>query len=157
MSTSFHVVPSVQCLGRSTGRGENTGESLHLFRLKQIVHIQGPGKQSSVKTDPLPLHGLDVIRKPSDTETSDAAACIIRSFPHRPLNILIGRDSRRTALGFEAQLQEAKLKGILTASEVSMLQEMQALVHDAITVDDFDPAELESAAMVRRRAMEKAA
>ncbi len=62
-----------------------------------------------------------------------------------------------TAFGFEAQLQEAKLKGILNAEEVAMLTEMQALVHDAIKVDDFEPSELESAALHRRRKMEKAA
>lgn len=61
------------------------------------------------------------------------------------------------ALDFDGQLQEAKLKGVLSASDVSLLQEMHALVLDAVTVDDFEPAALESAAMVRRRDMGKAA
>jgi len=49
------------------------------------------------------------------------------------------------AHGFEAQLQEAQLKGVLNASEVALLQELQAITLDAITVDDFDPSELVAA------------
>ena len=54
------------------------------------------------------------------------------------------------ALDAEAQLQEARLKGILSAEEASMLHEVRLLVDDIIAVDDFDPAELESATMLRR-------
>jgi acyl-CoA dehydrogenase len=54
------------------------------------------------------------------------------------------------ALEPEAQLQEAQLKGVLSADEVAMLVEVRRLVDDIIAVDDFDPADLESAAQARR-------
>ncbi len=53
------------------------------------------------------------------------------------------------ALDFDGQLQEAQLKGLLNASEVAMLRELQAITHDAIRVDDFDPSELVAATHVR--------
>jgi acyl-CoA dehydrogenase len=45
-------------------------------------------------------------------------------------------------LDLEAQLHEAQLKGLLSADEVALLQDMYVLVNDAISVDDFDPSEL---------------
>jgi acyl-CoA dehydrogenase len=48
-----------------------------------------------------------------------------------------------TALDADEQLNEARLKGVLSAEEVNLLREVR--------VDDFDPADLESAAMTRRR------
>ena len=62
-----------------------------------------------------------------------------------------------TARDHDGQLQEAQLKGLLSAEDITLLRELQALVHDAITVDDFDPADLESAALQRKRAERKAA
>jgi acyl-CoA dehydrogenase len=62
-----------------------------------------------------------------------------------------------TALETDAQLHEAQLKGLLTAEEVALLQELQVLVHDAISVDDFDPAELEAATLTRPSALFRAA
>lgn len=56
------------------------------------------------------------------------------------------------AHGFEAQLQEARLKGVLNAAEVELLQELQALTLDAISVDDFDPAELVAASFAQQPA-----
>jgi acyl-CoA dehydrogenase len=53
------------------------------------------------------------------------------------------------ALDVEGQLHEAQLKGLLSAEETALLRELQALVLDAISVDDFDPADLESAVMCR--------
>ena len=54
------------------------------------------------------------------------------------------------ALTTEAQLQEAQLKGILTANEVEILKELHALTLDAISVDDFDPSELVAASFVQK-------
>lgn len=54
------------------------------------------------------------------------------------------------ALEPDARLQEAQLKGILTATEVEMMRELQALTLDAISVDDFDPAELVAASFVEK-------
>src|SRR5690606_34055043 len=54
------------------------------------------------------------------------------------------------ALDADAQLNEAKLKGILSGDEVEQLREMQKVVADIIAVDDFDHAELISATQARR-------
>lgn len=62
-----------------------------------------------------------------------------------------------TALDFDGQLAQAVETGHLSAAEKAQLVELHALTWDAITVDDFDPADLESAALYRRRHVEKAA
>ena len=62
-----------------------------------------------------------------------------------------------SALEPEGQLQEAKLKGILSAEEATLLAEMQALVAGFIAVDDFDPADLEAASLHRDRKPARAA
>ena len=54
------------------------------------------------------------------------------------------------ALEADAQLNEAKLKGILSGEEVEQLREMQKVVADIIAVDDFDPSELISAKQAAR-------
>jgi acyl-CoA dehydrogenase len=62
-----------------------------------------------------------------------------------------------TAREMDAQLHEAQLKGILGADEVALLQEVAALVHDVISVDDFDPSELVAATHLRKGTLDKAA
>ena len=62
-----------------------------------------------------------------------------------------------TAMEPEAQLQEAQLKGLLSAEDVALLRELHELVHDAITVDDFDPSELVSAKQAGDARLGKAA
>ena len=62
-----------------------------------------------------------------------------------------------SALDVEGQLHEAQLKGLLSTEEVAMLRELQVLVHDAISVDDFDPSELVSASLVKKEGGRKAA
>jgi acyl-CoA dehydrogenase len=61
------------------------------------------------------------------------------------------------ALDADAQLAEAQLKGLLSADEVAMLQELQVLVHDVISVDDFDHAELVAGTLAQRGALGRAA
>jgi acyl-CoA dehydrogenase len=58
---------------------------------------------------------------------------------------------------FDAQLHEAQLKGLLSADEVVLLQELSVLVHDAISVDDFDHAELVAAGAGRKSSLDRAA
>ena len=67
------------------------------------------------------------------------------------------KNGELTAKDYDGQLQEAQLKGMLSAEDVALLRELQVLVHDAITVDDFDPADLESAALRRKQSERKAA
>jgi acyl-CoA dehydrogenase len=62
-----------------------------------------------------------------------------------------------TALELDAQLHEAQLKGLLSSDEVVLLQEMHVLVHDVISVDDFDPSELVAASLSTRGSLGKAA
>ncbi|MFN7782698.1 MAG: acyl-CoA dehydrogenase [Lysobacterales bacterium] len=56
-----------------------------------------------------------------------------------------------TSLDADEQLNEARLKGVLSAEEANLLREVRVLIEDVIGVDDFDPADLESAALARRR------
>lgn len=67
------------------------------------------------------------------------------------------KNGELTAKDYDGQLQEAQLKGMLSAEDIALLRELQVLVHDAITVDDFDPADLESAALRRKQSERKAA
>ena len=53
------------------------------------------------------------------------------------------------ALEVDAQLQQAQLKGILSASEVQMLKELHEITLDAISVDDFDSSELVAASFAQ--------
>ncbi|AVP98423.1 acyl-CoA dehydrogenase [Ahniella affigens] len=49
------------------------------------------------------------------------------------------------ALEFGAQIDEALQQGIITSAERELLIEVRAITHEVISVDDFDPSELESA------------
>ncbi len=62
-----------------------------------------------------------------------------------------------TSLDTHAQLHEAQLKGMLSVDEIALLNELQVIVHDTISVDDFDPRELESAAMASHNLQRRAA
>jgi acyl-CoA dehydrogenase len=55
------------------------------------------------------------------------------------------------ALEPEEQLSEAVAKGILSEAERQLLARARQITAEAIAVDDFDPAELESAARARER------
>jgi acyl-CoA dehydrogenase len=62
------------------------------------------------------------------------------------------KNSDIEALDFPAQLAEGVAEGWITAEEKAQLEELRALTWDAITVDDFDPADLESASLHRHAA-----
>lgn len=55
------------------------------------------------------------------------------------------KNSDIEALDFVTQLDEGVREGWITADERVMLEELRVITLDAITVDDFDPAELRSA------------
>jgi acyl-CoA dehydrogenase len=57
------------------------------------------------------------------------------------------KNSDIEALEFKDQLDEGVREGWITAEEKVQLEELRALTWDAISVDDFDPAELVSAGM----------
>ncbi len=55
------------------------------------------------------------------------------------------KNSDIEALDFDTQLDEGVREGWITADERVLLEELRVMTLDAITVDDFDPAELRSA------------
>jgi acyl-CoA dehydrogenase len=55
------------------------------------------------------------------------------------------KNSDIEALDFRAQLEEGVREGWITAEERVQLEELRVMTIDAISVDDFDPAELRSA------------
>jgi acyl-CoA dehydrogenase len=54
-----------------------------------------------------------------------------------------------SALTFPQQLAEGVREGWITAEEKVQLEQLRVLTWDAISVDDFDSADLESAALYR--------
>jgi acyl-CoA dehydrogenase len=58
------------------------------------------------------------------------------------------------ALTFPEQLAEALREGWITSEEKAQLEHLRVLTWDAISVDDFDAADLESAALYRQRERE---
>ena len=59
------------------------------------------------------------------------------------------KGSQIEALTFAEQLSEGVREGWITVEEKAQLEELRALTWDAITVDDFDSADLESASLYR--------
>ena len=59
------------------------------------------------------------------------------------------KNSDIEALDFPAQLAEGVAEGWITAQEKTQLEELRAMTLDAISVDDFDSADLESASLYR--------
>ncbi len=59
------------------------------------------------------------------------------------------KNSDIEALDFPSQLAEGVAEGWITAEEKVQLEELRALTWEAITVDDFDPSELEAASLHR--------
>ncbi|WP_146908593.1 acyl-CoA dehydrogenase [Arenimonas daejeonensis] len=59
------------------------------------------------------------------------------------------KNSDIEALDFPSQLAEGVAEGWITAEEKVQLEELRTLTWDAITVDDFDPADLVSASLHR--------
>jgi acyl-CoA dehydrogenase len=66
------------------------------------------------------------------------------------------KNSDIEALEFVAQLDEGVREGWITADERVQLEELRAITLDAITVDDFDPAELRSAGYAEQHGREGA-
>jgi acyl-CoA dehydrogenase len=134
------------------------------------------GRRAQAPSDRLGHRAAALLMSPSDTRDrladgvfvtpcannpagriNAALAKVIAAEPVERKFLKLVKSGELTALDHDGQLQEAQLKGLLSAEDIALLRELQALVHDAITVDDFDPADLESAALHRERAERKAA
>ncbi|KFN43509.1 acyl-CoA dehydrogenase [Arenimonas oryziterrae] len=67
------------------------------------------------------------------------------------------KNSDIEALTFPEQLAEGVREGWITAEEKAQLEELRELTWDAISVDDFDSADLEAASLHRQQHMHRAA
>jgi acyl-CoA dehydrogenase len=67
------------------------------------------------------------------------------------------KNSDIEALTFPEQLLEGVREGWITIEEKAQLEELRALTWEAITVDDFDSADLEAASLHRVPAAHRAA
>lgn len=67
------------------------------------------------------------------------------------------KNSDIEALDFAAQLDEGVREGWITAAERKQLEELREMTVDAISVDDFEPEELRSAAYCREAVANRAA
>jgi acyl-CoA dehydrogenase len=61
------------------------------------------------------------------------------------------KNSDITALTFPEQLAEGVREGWISAQEKEQLEQLRVLTWDAISVDDFDSADLESASLYRQQ------
>ncbi|GIX34741.1 MAG: acyl-CoA dehydrogenase [Lysobacteraceae bacterium] len=128
------------------------------------------GRRAQAPSDRLGHRAASLLLSPSDTRdrlgegvfltpcannpagrVNAALPKVIAAEPVERKFLKLVKSGEITALDPEEQLQEAQLKGLLGADEVAVLRELHELVQDAITVDDFEPEELESAAFYRRR------
>jgi acyl-CoA dehydrogenase len=124
------------------------------------------GRRAQAPSDRLGHRAASILMNPSDTRDRIAEGTFITPCANNPagrinaalLKVIAAEPVERkflkmvkagelTARDAEGQLQEAQLKGLLGAEDIALLRELHALVFDAITVDDFDPQQLESAAM----------
>ncbi len=134
------------------------------------------GRRAQAPSDRLGHRAATILMNPSDTRDRigegvfltptannpagriDAAlAKVIAAEPVERKFAKLVKAGELTAMDMDGQLQEAQLKGLLSGEDVATLRELHALVFDAITVDDFDPAELQSAAMCRQQDGKRAA
>lgn len=134
------------------------------------------GRRAQAPSDRLGHRAAALLMSPSDTRDRMAEGVFITPCANNPAGrinaalakVIAAEPVERkfqklvksgdiASMDHDGQLHEAQLKGLLSTEEVNLLRELQALVHDAISVDDFDPADLESAALRRKTAERKAA
>ncbi|MCB1553210.1 MAG: acyl-CoA dehydrogenase [Xanthomonadales bacterium] len=134
------------------------------------------GRRAQAPSDRLGHRAASLLMSPSDTRDrlgdgvfltpcannpagriNAALPKVIQAEPVERKFLKLIKSGEVTAMEPEAQLQEAQLKGLLSAEDVALLRELHELVHDAITVDDFDPSELVSAKQAGDARLGKAA
>src|SRR3990167_1773912 len=87
---------------------------------------------------------------------NDALGKVILAEPVERKFLKALKNSDITALTFAEQLSEGVREGWITADEKVQLEELRELTWDAITVDDFDSADLESASLHRLQQIHRA-
>ncbi len=86
-----------------------------------------------------------------------ALATVILAEPVERKFLKALKNSDIEALTFPEQLTEGVIEGWITAEERVQLEQLRELTWDAISVDDFDSADLESASLHRQQHMHRAA
>jgi acyl-CoA dehydrogenase len=86
-----------------------------------------------------------------------ALATVILAEPVERKFLKALKNSDIEALTFPEQLLEGVREGWITADEKTQLEQLRELTWDAISVDDFDPADLEAASLHRLQHMHRAA
>ena len=138
------------------------------------------GRRAQAPSDRLGRRAAALLMSPSDARDRLAAGVFLTPCENNPAGridsylpkVILAEPVERKflkalknsdieALDFPSQLAEGVAEGWISAEEKAQLEELRALTWDAISVDDFDPADLVSAQMVRgaagRGARERAA
>jgi acyl-CoA dehydrogenase len=82
---------------------------------------------------------------------NDALSKMILAEPVERKFLKALKNSDIEALDFKSQLDEGVREGWITQDERVQLEELRELTMDAISVDDFDPADLVSASLHRKQ------
>jgi acyl-CoA dehydrogenase len=134
------------------------------------------GRRAQAPSDRLGHRAAALLMSPSDTRDRLADGVFLTPCANNPAGrinaalpkviaaepverkfLKLVKNGELSAMDYDDQLHEAQLKGLLSSEDIALLRELQAMVFDAISVDDFDPADLESAALQRKQAGRKAA
>ena len=62
---------------------------LHGLWLKQVAHLQRSRQQPTAELNTFPLHRLDLIREPSDTEATNPPSGIVGAHHQRRFDIIL--------------------------------------------------------------------
>ena len=122
------------------------------------------GRRAQPPSDRLGHRAASLLMTPCDARTRLAEGVFLTPGEHNPAGridsylplVILAEPVERKflkalknsdiqALGFDAQLDEGVREGWITADERAQLEELRAMTLDAITVDDFEAWELQSA------------
>jgi len=128
------------------------------------------GRRAQPPSDRLGRRAAALLMSPSDARDRLAEGVFLTPTPNNPAGridamlpaVILAEPVERkflkalknsdiTALTFPEQLAEGVREGWITAEEKVQLEQLRVLTWDAISVDDFDSADLESAALYRQQ------
>jgi acyl-CoA dehydrogenase len=134
------------------------------------------GRRADAPSDRLGRRAAALLMAPSDARDRLADGIFLTPCENNPagrINAALGKvilaepverkflkalkNSEIEALTFADQLAEGLREGWITAEEKAQLEELRELTWDAISVDDFDSADLVSASMLRTQQVHRAA
>ena len=134
------------------------------------------GRRAQAPSDRLGHRAASLLMSPTDARDRLAEGVFLTPCPNNPagrVNASLGfmilaepverkflkalKNSDIEALTFPEQLTEGVLEGWITAEERTQLEHLRELTWDAISVDDFDSVDLESASLHRLQRVNRAA